>query len=263
MENPGAAKLFPAGTRFVRLFAEPGLPALPGWDDAGMKLCKSRARGRAVRGNKVFVKEYVYTSLWEKFRRRFMEPRPFVSLGAARKLEKLGIPTPRVLTAARGVSPNGDIRDLLVTSELPDEVRFGDRVAAELGENRVTLAGGLVPVVFRMHEAGFVHGDLSMRNWYRTPEGAWGLIDLDGAKLRRGKVSKRERTNELARLASSCFVCATLPKDTAASLSVFVRVFSDAYAALGGAVDVRFFEARSRVLADRFRVKYLKLGALA
>ena len=95
MENAGVARLFPAGTRLVRLFAEPGLPPLPGWNDAGMKLCKSRSRGRAVRGNGVFLKEYVYKSLWDRFRQRFKTPRPFVSLAAAQRLAELGIPTPR------------------------------------------------------------------------------------------------------------------------------------------------------------------------
>ena len=99
MENSGVAQLFPAGTRLIRLFAEPGLPPLPGWDDAGMELCKSRSRGRVVRGNGVFLKEYVYTSPWDKFRQRFKTPRPFVSLEAARRLEELGVPTPPVAAA--------------------------------------------------------------------------------------------------------------------------------------------------------------------
>jgi tRNA A-37 threonylcarbamoyl transferase component Bud32 len=262
MESAGVVRLFPAGTRFVRLFAERGAAALPGWDDAGMKLCKSRSRGRAVCGNGVFLKEYVYTSAWERFRRRFMALRPFVSLAAARKLEELKIPTPRVLAAVRGVSPNGDIRDLLVTAELASDVRFGDKIAAELGDARVDLARELVPVVFGMHEGGMIHGDLSMRNWYRLPDGAWGLIDLDGAKVSRGRVSERARTDELARLASSCFVCATRAEDGTAELLKFIRVFSEAYRASGGAVAERRFEARSRFLADRFRVRYLNMDAL-
>ncbi len=262
MENAGVARLFPAGTRFVRLFTESGAAAPPGWDDAGMKLCKSRSRGRAVCGRGVFLKEYVYTSAWERFRRRFMAPRPFVSLAAARRLEELKIPTPRVLAAARGVSPNGDIRDLLVTAELAAEVRFGDRIASELGEGRVGLARELAPVVVRMHEVGMVHGDLSMRNWYRLPDGAWGLIDLDGAKVSRGRVSDRARTDELARLASSCFVCGTRADDGVEDLLKFIRAFSEAYRASGVAVAERRSEARSRALADRFRTRYLNMDAL-
>ena len=262
MENAGVVKLFPPGTRIVRCFTAPELPALPGWDDAGMLLCKSRTRGRAVRGNGVFLKEYVYHSLWDRFRQRFKTPRPFISLAAARRLAELGIPTPRVLAAARGVSPEGFVRDLLVTAELATEVCFGDRIAAELGEKRGTLACELVPSAFRLHEGGVVHGDLSLRNWYRTPEGVWGLIDLDGAVVGRGPVSTLRRTDELARLASSCFVAATQTTDGAAKLAEFSRIFFDEYAKLGGALCRRRFERRCRLLADRFRIKYLDMGAL-
>lgn len=262
METAGVVKLFPAGTRIVRCFTAPGVPALPGWDDAGMKLCKARARGRAVCGNGVFLKEYVYRSLWDRFRRRFTTPRPFLSLDAARRLEALAIPTPPVLAAARGISSDGCLRDLLVTSELSADVRFGDKVASELGEKRAELARELVPVAFRLHEGGVVHGDLSMRNWYRASDGAWGLIDLDGAVVGSGKVSALRRADELARLASSCFVAATRPEDGAAELSEFARIFLDEYTKLGGALSTARFERRSRLLADRFRIKYLKMGAL-
>lgn len=262
MENSGVVKLFPAGTRIVRLFAEPELSPLPTWDDAGMMLCKSRSRGRAVCGNGVFLKEYVYRSLWDRFRRRFRTPRPFVSLAAARRLAALGVPTPRVLAAACGMSPDGELRDLLVTSELPSAVRFGDKLAAELGEERAALARELVPVVFLMHENGFLHGDLSLRNWYRLPDGKWGLIDLDGAAVCRRKASTARRMDELARLASSCFVAATRPEDGLAELTGFIRVFLDEYAGRGGAVSPRRFARRSRELADRFRIKYLKMDVL-
>ena len=260
MENSGVVRLFPAGTRLIRLFAEPEIPSLPGWDDAGMTLCKARARGRAVRGNGVFLKEYVYHSPWDKFRQRFKTPRPFVSLAAAQRLAELGIPTPRVLAAARGVAPDGDLHDLLVTEELPPETVFGDRRAAELGDERATLARELVPVVFRLHENGFLHGDLSLRNWYRSPEGRWGLIDLDGAAV--GGAGKDRRTDELARLTSSCFVAAPRREDGVAELTKFIRVFRDEYVRSGGAVRPRCLARRSRVLADRFRTKYLDMDAL-
>ena len=262
MENSGVVKLFPAGTRIVRCFAAPGLPALPGWDDAGMILCKARTRGRAVRGNGVFLKEYVYTSPWDKFRQRFKTPRPFVSLAAALRLAELGIPTPRVLAAARGIAPDGDIHDVLVTEELPSEVCFGDKTAADLGERRAELARELVPLVFRLHENGFLHGDLSLRNWYRAADGKWGLIDLDGAVVGRRKVSTLRRTDELARLASSCFVCSTRREDGLAELTRFIRDFLDEYARQGGAVCLRRLARRSRLFADRFRTRYLNMDVL-
>jgi hypothetical protein len=187
-------------------------------------------------------------------------PRPFVSLDAARRLERLGIPTPRVLAAVRGVSPDGCVRDLLVTAELPPDVVFGDKLAAEAGDRRIELARELVPVALEMHDGGLYHGDLSLRNWYRTPEGAWGFIDLDGAAV--GGVSISRRTDELARLASSCFVAATRAEDGVAELRPFIRRFADEYTGRGGEIRPPRLEKRSIFLADRFRTKYLDMDAL-
>lgn len=250
----------------LRSFTAPELASgtadIPGWEDAGMRLCKSRFKGRAVCGNGVFLKEYIYRSPWDRFRQRFRKPRPFVSLDAARRLNELSIPTPRVLAAVRGISPEGYVRDLLVTEELPPDVRFGDKLAAEESGDRSALANELIPLVLRMHDGGLCHGDLSLRNWYRTPDGAWGLIDLDGAELSGGGLSTFRRTDELARLASSCFVCSTRPEDTAAGLRMFVRSVAEKYTSLGGGIHFARLERRSVFLADRFRTKYMNLSAL-
>lgn len=258
MEDSAVARLLPPGTRTIRLFTAPevasGAVSVPGWEDAGMQLVKLRSRGRAVVGNGVFLKEYIYRSRWDRFRQRFKTPRPFVSLDAARRLTELGIPTPRVLVAARGIAPDGDIRDLLVTEQLPSDVVFGDR------EIR-TLTGmplPLVAVVLKMHDGGVCHGDLSLRNWYSTPEGEWGLIDLDGATVGKA-VSKRLRTDELARLVSSWLCAKDGYHGTLAGLRQYSQNLADEYTKLGGAVDRRRLEKRSIYLANRFRVKYLKM----
>ena len=72
-----------------------------GWDVEGMQLCKQRSYGRAVRGNGVFLKEYIYTSWFRRLRRTLSEPRPFIALAAARRMHELGVPTPEVLAAVR------------------------------------------------------------------------------------------------------------------------------------------------------------------
>lgn len=266
MERSAFAGLFPAGTRFLRCFAAPeaasGGVRFPVWDAPGMELCKARSRGRAVRGGGVFLKEFVYRSFWERLRRRFMPPRPFTALAAARRLAELGVPTPRVLAAARGIAPDGAIHDLLVTEELPREVCFGDAAAKLPGADRFALALELVPTVARLHDGGFCHGDLSLRNWYRTPGGAWGLIDCDGTTLSAAPLSVRRRTEELARLASSCFTAAPDPADDREVLRKFLRGIAAAAEKCGERVCFRRFERRSRFLADRFRVKYIDLEVL-
>jgi|GEM_PF-4930152 len=262
MDGSGVARLFPPGTRMLRLFTAPefasGAAEPPGWDDAGMRLCKQRSKGRATVGNGVFLKEYVYRSRWDFWRRRLMTPRPFVALAAARRLAALGVPTPRVLAAARGVAPDGSLRDLLVTEELPGSVRFGDAPDMTVGE----AAAELLPVMLRLHTGGFYHGDLSLRNWYRDPGGAWGLIDLDGAVLCRRRVSKPRRTRELARLASSCFLAENRADAGRRELFALGREFLEIYASGGGSVSERGFYRRTLALVNRSRRKYLGLEGL-
>lgn len=260
MDGSGVASLFPSGTRIIRIFTAPelasGAAALPGWDEPGMRLCKLRSRGRATVGRGVFLKEYVYRSRFECWRRKFMVPRPFIALAAEHRLEALGVPTPRVLAAARGVSPDGTLRDLLVTEELPGGVRFGNspEMTAE------ALSEALPAVMFQLHEGGFFHGDLSLRNWYLGADGKWGLIDLDGTELFRWRVTKLRRTRELARLASSCFMTIPPEKMDRRKLSDMGRRFLDRYAAAGGSVYEKFFFRRTLALVNRSRRKYLNLG---
>lgn len=267
MESAGVEKLLPADVRIRRIFTAPevvsGAVVLPGWDDAGMRLCKMRSLGRAVRGNGVFFKEYIYRSPGRRFRRRFEVPRPFAALDAALRLERTGIPTPKVLAAVHGVAPDGTIYDLLVTAELADSAVFGDVffAAPERDGGPEEIAETLVPVAYRMHEGGVFHGDLSLRNWYLTSDGAWGLIDLDGAHSVR-RVTRFRRTLELARLASSCFVVRTVPEDDAAALRRAAAPFLEAYRRCGGGVFRALFYWKARKLADRFRRKYLKMGKL-
>jgi tRNA A-37 threonylcarbamoyl transferase component Bud32 len=260
MEDSAVARLLPSGTRTIRLFTAPevasGAVSVPGWEDAGMQLVKLRSRGRAVVGNGVFLKEYIYCSRWEKFRRRFMPPRPFIALAAARKLETLAVPTPRVLIAARGIAPDGAVCDLLATERLATDVTFGDRIPA--GEEG--LAEMLTPVLLHLHDNGFLHGDLSLRNWYVTPDGRWGLIDLDGA-VRTRRVSKFRRTAELARLASSCFLVYRRDSDLA-GLNATAEEYLRSYIHAGGSVYEDRFRRQMLSLVNRFRAKYLHLDAI-
>jgi len=228
-----------------------------------MSVCKARSRGRAVRGNGAFLKEYVYRSLVERLRRRFLSPRPFVALSAAERLAELGVPTPRVLAAVRGVSPDGAIHDILATCELdygggviPGDAFWSGRGAESADE----IVREFVPTVCRLHDRGFFHGDLSLRNWYRTADGSWGLIDLDGTVLFERTMPKSRRTRELARLASSWFLAAG--GDDRRTLRRTAEKFLECYSACGGRVYERWFFCRTFALVERFRSKYLELGAL-
>lgn len=262
MSDSGVEKLFPAGARIERIFTAPELDSgavLPsGWDVPGMRLCKQRSYGRAVRGNGVFLKEYVYTSWLLRLRRTFSTPRPFIALAAARRLEELGIPTPRVLAAVRSRRP-GEIRDLLVTAELPDDVCYGDSLAKCLTDAEM-LIRELTPVVVRMHHGGLRHGDLSLRNWYRGSDSAWGLIDLDGAAV--GPVSRSWRTRELGRLIGDTFYL-LVRGDERDALEELMERFLVVYAESGGEpVNRGRLFSRALKTVDHSRRKYLKLGGL-
>ena len=263
MSDSGVENLFPAGARIERIFTAPELDSgavLPsGWDAPGMQLCKQRSYGRAVRGNGVFLKEYIYTSWFLRLRRTLSEPRPFIALAAARRLEDLGIPTPRVLAAVRTRRP-GEIRDLLVTRELTGEVCYGDGLLKCLTDAGL-LIKELTPVVAKMHRGGVRHGDLSLRNWYRVSDGDWGLIDLDGAVV--GPVSAVWRAKELARLVCDSFCRLVHDGGSAAELEELMVRFLTAYKEAGGGyIDRGVLSRRTLKLVNRFRRKYLNLGEL-
>ena len=263
MSDSGVEKLFPAGARIERMFTAPELASgavLPsGWDAPGMELCKQRSYGRAVRGNGVFLKEYIYTSWFRRLRRTLSEPRPFIALAAARRLEELSIPTPAVLAAVRSRRP-GEIRDLLVTRELSSEVCYGDGLVKCLTDAGM-LINELTPVVAKMHLGGLRHGDLSLRNWYRDPYGKWGLIDLDGAAV--GPVPAVWRMKELARLVCDSFCRLRQGGGSVAELEELVGRFLAAYTEAGGdPVDRARLASRTLKLVNRFRRKYLNLGEL-
>ena len=263
MSVSGVENLFPAGARIERIFTAPEVASgavLPsGWDVEGMRLCKQRSYGRAVRGNGVFLKEYIYTSWFRRLRRTLSEPRPFSALAAAQRLKELGIPTPEVLAAVR-TRRKGEIRDLLVTRELADEVCYGDNLAKCLTDAGM-LINGLTPVVAKMHLGGLRHGDLSLRNWYRDQHGKWGLIDLDGAAV--GPVSAFRRRRELSRLVCDSFCRLRQGGGSVAELEELVGRFLTAYTEAGGEpVDRARLSSRTLKLVNRFRRKYLNLGKL-
>jgi len=263
MSDSGVEKLFPAGARIERIFTAPELNSgavLPsGWDSPGMELCKQRSYGRAVRGNGVFLKEYIYTSWFRRLRRSLSAPRPFIALEAARRMRELGVPTPEVLAAVR-TRRRGEIRDLLVTRELADDVCYGDKLVRCLTGAEL-LIGELTPVVAKMHRGGVRHGDLSLRNWYRDGSGAWGLIDLDGASV--GPVSAFWRRRELARLVGDAFCGLRKDGGTAEELEELTGRFLGAYVAAGGeAIERKWLFARTLKLVNRYRRKYFHSGRL-
>jgi len=171
------------------------------------RILKDRPKIRAVCSEGCFFKEYRIRGRWKIFRYRFRIPRPFSVLTAALRLKTAGIDTPEVLLALRGAVRDGRRSDWLVTAELSADAAFADRMVREGGTAAAkAFLDGFIPVAVAMHAAGIEHGDLNLRNIYRSgpPETArWGVIDLDGARLGGTPVAVRRRCREVARLATS------------------------------------------------------------
>lgn len=137
-----------------------------------------------------FVKIYKKNGLWRTLKRYLaLCPRSRRCFAGALHLKKLGIPTPEVWAASRF---------FLVTDLVPEGARFLNHfpVKAEL----------LVDLAATLHRSNMIHGDLNYRNIYCLPDGRFGLIDLDGAKLYERSIPRRVRERELARLLSSAFM---------------------------------------------------------
>lgn len=190
-----------------------------------------------------FIKRYNFRNVFHALKRIFRTPRPTRCLDAANALKQLGIPTPEPLAALRrfrfGVLPDADF---LITTALPPDSRSLDAIVAAMPDAPdPALVLDLCRLLARLHAAGFEHGDLSLRNLYAiapaTPGAAtqFGLIDLDGAKLRPKPLKCGRRRRELARLISSLMRCRRQKNpETDLVPAAFIRPFAAQYQAITG-----------------------------
>lgn len=157
-----------------------------------------------------FVKRYNLPGIFTQLRRLLKTPRPLTVMRGAAFLHDNGIPTPRVLAALAEF--NGlRRREYLITELLTPADTLLNILAKELSAEEFSklLMEKFIPMLAKMHHAGAIHGDLSLRNLYRTGCGEAGLIDLDGIEIGRKPVKKPARAKEVARLISSyIIVCA-------------------------------------------------------
>ncbi|MBP5181997.1 MAG: hypothetical protein J6331_03100 [Lentisphaeria bacterium] len=178
---------------------------------AGRLVKDSRTVTAGINGG-YFIKRYNRKSLWNSLKRVFQLPRAKRCLAGALKLEKAGIPTPHVLYADRS---------FLVTESLG-----GSMEEFSLCVHREWTMD-FVPTLVKMHEEGIFHGDLSLRNIYRTKEGFFGLIDLDSVVLYPGKVPLRRQIGEMARLVSSYCLLSRIA-DAEGALENFLKKHEEA-----------------------------------
>ena len=172
--------------------------------------CKDGRKVRAVCYQDYFIKSYKINGLFNFIRRIFKTSRPMKVLKAFLQLEKHNILTPRVLVAVTEKKSNLPIVDYLVTEKIPTHAKFANVLLAEyknepnfdfaISDKWIFTAFSFIA---KMHEANVLHGDLNLRNFYYTgdilkQDGAWGIIDLDGANVYSKKLSNNLRTKDLA-----------------------------------------------------------------
>jgi len=156
-----------------------------------------------------FVKTYKFRSFLHSLKYVFRPPRAFRCVAAAEALLAAGFATPRPIFAAVrrrfGLLPVGQT---LLTEALPPETVFLNRemATAPSAETGLAILRELAAFAAKLHLAGFLHGDLSLRNLYRVPDDRrFGLIDLDGLLLARSPFPRAAAVGELARIIAGAF----------------------------------------------------------
>lgn len=217
-------------------------------------VCKSSKKITAVIVDDVFYKLYRYRGFFHSLRHIFITPRTRRVQHAAAVLRQNGVLTPEVL-AAVAVKKFGffPLYEVLLTRALrPEETVLTRERASFYHVNRTQSIAALSKLLAAVHRAGIAHGDMNMRNIYRSTDvggkATLGVIDLDNAQDY-GQVPTASRRRELARLISSFVKSAKCGETEEVS-----RQFADAYRAETG-LDLYDPKLISRVkyLAQRVR----------
>jgi tRNA A-37 threonylcarbamoyl transferase component Bud32 len=187
-----------------------GIPELcMNLDSSGVALCKDRPKVKAGCCAGFFIKRYNMPGFFTQLRRRFKTPRPYRALAGALQLEKIGIATPEVI-AALVETRNWVRREYLVTTSLSaNSQTFLNAVSdgANADDLWQKLCCGVIPELCRLHDSGWIHGDLSIRNIYCDRDsGRYGFIDLDGMECCGRILPTADRCREIARLVSSYLI---------------------------------------------------------
>ena len=173
------------------------------------RLFKDRKKISAGIAGEKFVKLYKLPGLAAQLCRLFRPGRAIHSLFAAEKLSGAGVETPQVLAAVRRIKKFKTC-DLLITQCLDETEKTYDKLFSgnSAEENRNALLNEIVPTVAKLHQNNITHGDLNLRNIYRSKSSSAGMIDLDGTTWHDSGLKMQQREYELARLCSGyCKVC--------------------------------------------------------
>ena len=161
-----------------------------------------------------FCKIYKYRSFLHSLKRAFRTPRAFRCFAGGRYLAELDFQTPEPVAAAvyyKGFVP---LQQILITRCLPPDTVYLDKAVKDADARTAgELLRSVTGFAAKLHQAGFAHGDMSLRNIYLLPDGqSFGLIDLDGIIHYPAGVPRCVAAREVARLISSAYRCSSLPE---------------------------------------------------
>lgn len=128
-------------------------------------------------------------------------PRFFRELAWSRRLAEAGIPTPALLAGAwyrAGAVHRADVATARIPGRDLAAVVFGD--APPSGEPRAAVLRAVGRLVRRLHDAGFVHPDLQLRNVVVAgdPPAAW-LLDVESCRHAGGAGDRRRNVDRFYR----------------------------------------------------------------
>jgi serine/threonine-protein kinase RIO1 len=141
-----------------------------------------------------------YTKREARWRDFFRRSGPHRAFRYALALERAGIATPRVLAA-------GIVRSFHVpkTGYLLVEEIFPAMTLAKLAQRPGPIPAALIRrvagMIARMHQEGFIHGDLTINNVLLDEQNQPWFIDLERGRRRWGPVSWRQAVEDFHRFA--------------------------------------------------------------
>lgn len=133
--------------------------------------------------------------------------RDFLRTGAAVRafrnalaLEEAGQPTPRVLAAGVRRVLRVPRAGYLVVEEVPGAVSLAELAQSPQGAARAMIRA-VTEAIARLHEHGFIHGDLTINNVLLDRAGRPWFIDLERTRQVRGAVTWRQAIEDFHRIA--------------------------------------------------------------
>ncbi len=151
-------------------------------------------------GGRALMRRSSYAKRYARWRDVFRTAAPLRAFQQALALERAGIPTPRVLAA--GVARVWRLPRVgyLVLDEIVPAVTLA-KLAQQPGALTRTVIRRVAEAIARMHEQGFIHGDLTINNVLLDGQSRPWFIDLERGRRCGRPVSWRQAVEDFHRFA--------------------------------------------------------------